>query len=91
MRKLESDIRKAAKKYERAKAEYEKARAALQPLTDLNEVERLDEDGVKPNLQNVRQSEEMGHDSEETTRIYLAQLDTSVVDKANRKIINQIV
>lgn len=36
-------------------------------------------------------SEGMGHDSEETTRIYLAQLDTSVVDKANRKIINQIV
>ena len=35
-------------------------------------------------------SEGMGHDSEETTRIYLAQLDTSVVDKANRKIINQI-
>ena len=36
-------------------------------------------------------AEGMGHDSEETTRIYLAQLDTSVVDKANRKIINQIV
>ena len=36
-------------------------------------------------------SEGMGHDSEETTHIYLAQLDTSVVDKANRKIINQII
>ena len=36
-------------------------------------------------------SEGMGHDSEETTRIYLAQLDTSVVDKANRKIINQVL
>ena len=36
-------------------------------------------------------SEGMGHDSEETTRIYLAQLDTSVVDKANRKIINQVI
>ena len=36
-------------------------------------------------------SEGMGHDSEETTRIYLAQLDTNVVDKANRKIINQII
>lgn len=36
-------------------------------------------------------SEGMGHDSEETTRIYLASLDTSVVDKANRKIINQII
>lgn len=36
-------------------------------------------------------SEGMGHDSEETTRIYLASLDTNVVDKANRKIINQIL
>lgn len=36
-------------------------------------------------------SEGMGHDNEETTRIYLAQLDTSVVDKANRKIINQVL
>lgn len=36
-------------------------------------------------------SEGMGHDSEETTRIYLAQLDTSVVDNANRKIINQVI
>lgn len=32
--------------------------------------------------------EGMGHDSERTTRIYLASLDTSVVDKANRDIIN---
>ena len=30
----------------------------------------------------------MGHTSERTTRIYLAQLDRSVIDKANRKIIN---
>lgn len=30
--------------------------------------------------------EGMGHDSEKTTRIYLASLDTSVVDKANRNI-----
>ena len=36
-------------------------------------------------------SDGMGHDSEETTRIYLAQLNTSMVDKANRKIINQII
>lgn len=36
-------------------------------------------------------SEGMGHDNEETTRIYLAQLDTSVVDKANRKIIKQVI
>ena len=32
-------------------------------------------------------SEGMGHDSEETTRIYLASLDTSVVDKANSLIL----
>lgn len=32
-------------------------------------------------------SEGMGHDSEETTRIYLASLDTSAVDKANRFIL----
>lgn len=36
-------------------------------------------------------SEGMGHDSEETTRIYLAQLDTSIVDRANRKIIKQVI
>ena len=29
----------------------------------------------------------MGHDSESTTRIYLASLDTSVIDKANKLII----
>lgn len=33
-------------------------------------------------------SEGMGHDSETTTRIYLASLDTSVVDNANKKIID---
>lgn len=33
-------------------------------------------------------SEGMGHDSEKTTRIYLASLDSSVVDRANRDIIN---
>lgn len=32
-------------------------------------------------------SEGMGHDSEETTRIYLASLDTSIVDKANSLIL----
>lgn len=32
-------------------------------------------------------SEGMGHDSEETTRIYLASLDTNVVDKANSLIL----
>lgn len=33
-------------------------------------------------------SEAMGHDSEKTTRIYLASLDTSAVDKANSQILN---
>lgn len=33
-------------------------------------------------------SEGMGHDSEKTTRIYLASLDTAVVDKANSEIIS---
>lgn len=33
-------------------------------------------------------SEGMGHDSEKTTRIYLASLDTAVVDKANSDIIS---
>ena len=32
-------------------------------------------------------SEGMGHDSEKTTQIYLASLETEVVDKANRKIL----
>lgn len=32
-------------------------------------------------------SEGMGHDSESITRIYLASLDTSVIDKANRLIL----
>ena len=33
-------------------------------------------------------SEGMGHDSESTTRIYLASLDTAPIDKANRLILN---
>lgn len=32
-------------------------------------------------------SEGMGHDSEKTTRIYLASLDTAVVDRANKRVI----
>lgn len=32
-------------------------------------------------------SEGMGHDSETTTRIYLASLDTSLVDRANSIIL----
>lgn len=55
MRKLESDIKRATKKYERVKAEYEKARDALHSLVELKEVELLDEQGVKPNLVNVMQ------------------------------------
>lgn len=35
-------------------------------------------------------SEGMGHDSEATTKIYLASLDTSVVDKANSLILNSL-
>ena len=35
-------------------------------------------------------SEAMGHDSETTTRIYLASLDTSVVDRANRLILKSL-
>ena len=33
-------------------------------------------------------SEGLGHDSENTTQIYLASLDTTVVDKANKKILD---
>ena len=35
-------------------------------------------------------SEAMGHDSEHTTRIYLASLDTTVVDKANSLILKSL-
>jgi len=35
-------------------------------------------------------SEGMGHDSESTTRIYLASLDASVVDEANKKILDDL-
>lgn len=35
-------------------------------------------------------SEAMGHDSEKTTRIYLASLDTSVVDKANSLVLESL-
>ena len=35
-------------------------------------------------------SEGMGHDSEETTRIYLASLDTNVVDRANSLILKDL-
>lgn len=35
-------------------------------------------------------SEGLGHDSDKTTQIYLASLDTSMINKANRKIISRI-
>ena len=35
-------------------------------------------------------SEGMGHDSEATTQIYLASLDTSIVDKANSLILKSL-
>ena len=35
-------------------------------------------------------SEGMGHDHEKTTKIYLASLGNSVVDKANRKILKLV-
>lgn len=35
-------------------------------------------------------SEGMGHDSESTTQIYLASLESSVIDKANRKILRRL-
>lgn len=35
-------------------------------------------------------SEGMGHDSEKTTMIYLATLDTSAIDKANRMILRAL-
>lgn len=35
-------------------------------------------------------SEGLGHDSDKTTQIYLDSLDTSMINKANRKIINRI-
>lgn len=36
-------------------------------------------------------SEGMGHDSENTTRIYLASLDTSVVDRANAVVLRSLL
>ena len=35
-------------------------------------------------------SEAMGHDSEKTTKIYLASLDTSDIDNANRSILDSL-
>ena len=55
MRKLESDIRRATKKYEYYKQQYEAAREALQKLTGLEEAVRLDSEGMKLNLRDVIQ------------------------------------
>lgn len=55
MKKLESDIQRATKKYERAKTEYEKARNELQYLIDMKLVEKVDKRGVEPDLANVMQ------------------------------------
>ena len=35
-------------------------------------------------------SEGMGHESEKTTRIYLAALETQVIDRANQKILKKL-
>ena len=35
-------------------------------------------------------SDALGHDSEKTTRIYLAELDASQVDKANKMILDDL-
>ena len=35
-------------------------------------------------------SQGMGHDSEMTTQIYLASIDTGVIDKANKKLLDMI-
>lgn len=35
-------------------------------------------------------SEGMGHESEKTTQIYLASLETSVIDKANKVILESL-
>lgn len=35
-------------------------------------------------------SEAMGHDSESTTRIYLASLDTSTIDRANKIVLKSL-
>lgn len=36
-------------------------------------------------------SEGMGHDSEVTTQIYLAALDTSIIDRANNMILKSLL
>ena len=50
MKKLQSDIRRARKKYDYYKAEYEKARAALENLVTLEAAEQMDIEAVRPKL-----------------------------------------
>lgn len=57
MRKLQSDIRKATKFYNRAKEQYENAMESLVSLKVLEEVQRLDDaDQLRLNLREVTQS-----------------------------------
>jgi integrase len=44
----------------------------------------------EPNIPISVISESMGHDNETTTQIYLASLDTSVIDQANAKILKKL-
>lgn len=53
MKKLQSDLRRAQRKYDHCKQEYEKAREELERLVTLEEVERLDALGVRPELHRV--------------------------------------
>lgn len=57
MRKLQSDIRRAAGRYEKCKAAYERAMEDLASLKALEEVQRLDDaDRLELNLRDVTQS-----------------------------------
>lgn len=49
-----------------------------------------DGSGIAPHIPLAIISEAMGHDSEKTTRIYLASLDTTSVDKANSRILKAL-
>lgn len=57
MRKLQSDIRRAAGRYEKCRAAYERAMEDLASLKALEEVQRLDDaDRLELNLRDVTQS-----------------------------------
>ena len=57
---------------------------------DVCRAPRMGKHSQKQNIPVSTISEAMGHDSETTTRIYLASLDTSVVDKANSLILKSL-